>query len=101
MTQQPAPPRTHDFGPGRRCWGHDYTITRRGEGNLTVEASGWGHDGAMIQEGDYLLLQGGQRCTRYQVTKIHRVMDPPDMWHAELAFAPRTYATQEEKDAAR
>ncbi|MFE7535236.1 hypothetical protein ACFU67_13300 [Streptomyces rhizosphaericola] len=93
--------RTHDFGPGRRRWGHDYTITRRGEGNRTIKASGWGHDGAPIQEGDYLLLQGGQRCTRYQVTSIRHLMDPPDMWHAELAFAPRTYATQAEKDAAR
>jgi len=28
-------------------------------------------------------------------------MDPPDMWFADLAFAPRQYATQEEMDATR
>jgi hypothetical protein len=45
--------------------------------------------------------KGKGRSTRYQVEKIERVMDPPDMWHADLAFAPRTYATQAEMDAAR
>jgi hypothetical protein len=57
----------------------------------------------MIQEGDYLLLEGkgGRRTTRYQVQKIERVMDPPDMWFAQLAFAPRQYATRAEMHATR
>lgn len=96
--------RTHDFGPGRRCWAHDYTIDQVIDEGQNLRASGWGHDGALIQEGDYLLLGGsstGKRTTRYQVQKIERVMDPPDMWFADLSFAPRTYATQEEMDATR
>lgn len=94
---------THDFGPGRRCWGHDYTITKVHDGGQRVRATGWGHGGRLIHEGDYLLLEskGGQRTTRYQVEKIRHLMDPDDMWHADLVFAPRTYATQEEKDATR
>ncbi|MEU8829386.1 hypothetical protein [Streptomyces sp900116325] len=106
MTDQPTPettPRTHDFGPGRRFWGHDYSITKSADGGQQIRASGWGCDGYLIKPGDYLLMEatGGKRATRYQVTKIERVMDPPDMWHAELSFAPRTYATQAEKDADR
>lgn len=98
-----AEPRTHDFGPGRRYWGHDYTIDKITDGGQRAQASGWGHDGHLIKEGDYLLLTapGGKRATRYQVEKIRRLMDPDDMWHADLKFAPRTYATQEEKDRAR
>lgn len=91
-------PMTHDFGPGHRCWGHDYTITKVHDGGQRIQASGWGHDGRLIQEGDYLLLdKGSQRSTRYQVEKIERVMDPNDMWHATLTFAPRS--SQPEKDA--
>lgn len=106
MTDQPAPEkasRTHDFGPGRRHWGHDYSISKVTDKGAHIQASGWGQDGALIQPGDYLLLEapGERRATRYQVVAISRVMDPPDMWHADLAFAPRTYTTQEEKDADR
>jgi hypothetical protein len=47
----------------------------------------------MIQPGDYLLLaQGEHRSTRYQVQVIERAMDPNDMWHATLTFAPRQAA---------
>lgn len=92
-------PRTHDFGPGFRGYGHDYCIGKVTDGGRQVRASGWGWDGRPIEVGDYLLLQSpdGQRATRYQVASIERVMDPPDMWHAELTFAPRQYATAEEK----
>lgn len=94
---------THDFGPGRRCWGHDYSISKVLDGGQRVRASGWGHSGRLIKEGDYLLLEsrGGQRATRYQVEKIQHLMDPVDMWHADLVFAPRMYASQEQKDATR
>lgn len=96
-------PRTHDYGPGRRGWGHDYSISRVRDGGQHVRASGWGHDGTVIREGDYLLLAApdGKHTSRYQVDKIRHLMDPDDMWHADLTFAPRTYATQAEKDAAR
>jgi hypothetical protein len=96
-------PFTHNFGPGRRGWGHDYSISEVADGGQRVRASGWGHSGRVIREGDYLLLEakGGKRATRYQVEKIQHVMDPDDMWHADLVFAPREYATQEEKDASR
>lgn len=94
-------PKTHDFGPGRRYWGHDYTLFKVIDGGRRLRASGWGHDGVLIKKGDYLLLDGGERATRYQVEEIDRVMDPDDMWNAVLVFAPRTYTTQEEKDAAR
>lgn len=103
MTKTDPQPFTHDFGPGRRCWGHDYTLDKVLDGGQRVRASGWGHGGRLIREGDYLLLEakGRQRATRYQVQKIQHLMDPDDMWHADLVFAPRTYATQEEKDATR
>lgn len=96
-------PMTHDFGPGRRCWGHDYTLSRVADDGQRVRATGWGHGGRVIKEGDYLLLEakGRTRTTRYQVEKIQHLMDPDDMWHADLVFAPRIYATQAEKDAAR
>jgi hypothetical protein len=98
-----AEPFTHDFGPGRRCWGHDYSISKVEDRGQRVRASGWGHGGRLIKEGDYLLLEarGGKRATRYLVEKIQHLMDPADMWHADLVFAPRLYNSQEEKDAAR
>jgi hypothetical protein len=83
-------PMTHDFGPEHRCWGHDYAITRVHDRGQRLHVSGWGHDGRLIQEGDYLILeQKEKRSTRYRVEDIERVMDPPDMWHATLTFAPR------------
>lgn len=96
-------PFTHDFGPGRRCWGHDYSIGKVRDGGQHISVSGWGHDGRFICIGDYLLLEakGGRRTTRYQVEKIQHVMQVDDMWHAELAFTPRTYTSQAEKDASR
>lgn len=95
-------PRTHNYGPGRRYWGHDVSITTNDDKGQKLRVSGWGNDGHVIREGDYLLLEakGGQRSTRYQVAKIEHLMDPDDMWHADLVFAPRTYASQAEKDAA-
>lgn len=108
MLRMPKPtktapePYTHDYGPGRRCWGHDYTISQVLDGGQRLRVSGWGHGGQLIREGDYLLLASkSKRTTRYQVETIRHLMDPVDMWHADLVFAPRTYASQEEKDASR
>jgi hypothetical protein len=82
--------------------GHDYAITAVVDGGKQIRASGWGPlFGARIQEGDYLLLQQGDRSSRYRVAEIRYHLDPDDMWSATLDFAPRTYAAQAEKDAAR
>ncbi|MFJ9771185.1 hypothetical protein ACIRVF_08070 [Kitasatospora sp. NPDC101157] len=80
---------THDYGPGKRIWGHDYAITRTIDGGQQLKASGWGPGGARIQQGDYLLLQNGNRDTRYRVAEVEYCLDPADMWHATLDFAPR------------
>ncbi|WP_407563351.1 hypothetical protein [Streptomyces sp. 184] len=82
--------RTHDYGPGRRCWGHDFTIVRVLDGGR-VSAMGWGPIlTPRIRTGDYLLLDNRGSATRYQVREIAYQMDPPDMWSACLDFAPRT-----------
>jgi hypothetical protein len=86
----PTEPRTHDFGPGRRFWGHDFCIDKVVDGGQHIQASGWGHDGALIRPGDYLILaKGDDRSTRYRVEKVEYAMDPNDMWFARLQFAPR------------
>jgi hypothetical protein len=86
-------PRTHDFGPGCRTWGHDYTINRVRYGGQTIQVSGWGSDGSGdIAEGDYLLLESPdpkRRATRYRVDTIRYAANPSDQWFADLVFAPR------------
>jgi hypothetical protein len=84
-------PVTHDYGPGRRCWGHDFTISRVIDNGQQLHASGWGPAlGRQIRTGDYLLLeQSGGRTTRYRVQDVTYSLDPTDMWHATLTFAPR------------
>jgi hypothetical protein len=95
-------PRTHDYGPGRRSLGHDYAIHQAIDGGKQIRVSGWGPlIGDRISKGDYVLLQQGERASRYQVVEIRYHSDPDDMWAAVLDFAPRTYASQTEKDAAR
>jgi hypothetical protein len=93
VTNQPKSPATHNYGPGKRGWGHDYAIHRTIDGGRQLDISGWGPlVGPMIRQGDYLLLQNGDRDTRYEVTEIERCADPKDMWHATLTFAPRQSA---------
>lgn len=86
--------KTHDYGPGTRGYGHDYTWEPE-SGGLRGHAIGWGTD---ISEGDYILLERsdgtGARLlsdgrTRYRVVSISYYMDPKDMWSATLEFAPR------------
>jgi hypothetical protein len=103
MTSFEPEARVHDFGPGRCCWGHHYSVTDVRNGGQEISASGWGNDGSKIWEGDYLLLQSpdGRRTSRYRVTEIEHLTDPPDMWNATLTFAPRSYATAAEKEASR
>ena len=83
-----ANPTTHDYGPGHRYWGHDYTFTPTA-GGQRGRAMGWGQG---IRTGDYLLLANGHRSTRYRVESIEYMLDPDDMWAADLVFAPRTEA---------
>lgn len=87
-------PTTHNYGPGRRCWGHDYVITQTINGGQQLKVSGWGPLGlgpviGRIKQGDYLLIQNGNRDTRYQVAEVSYHSDPADMWAATLDFAPR------------
>lgn len=84
-------PVTHDYGPGKRGWGHDFSISRVGEGGLRLEAIGHGpRRGPMIRKGDYLLIPKGEWDTRYLVEEISYYSDPDDMWQAALTFAPRS-----------
>jgi hypothetical protein len=53
---------------------------------MHVVVHGWGLG---VRKGDYLLLPNGPVSTRYQVETIRYTPDPPDMWFAELRFAPR------------
>ncbi|BFP50058.1 hypothetical protein KCMC57_64260 (plasmid) [Kitasatospora sp. CMC57] len=83
-------PTTHNYGPGHRGWGHDYAIHETINGGRELHVSGWGPlVGPMIRQDDYLLIQNGNRDTRYRVTEIEHCLDPKDMWHATLTFAPR------------
>lgn len=78
---------THDYT--QRGWGHDYAINRVIDGGTVLRASGWGSG---ISEGDFLILPNGEATTRYRVESIEYYRDPPDMWSADLWFAPRTEA---------
>lgn len=83
--------KTHDFT--NRCWGHDYVIHKVIDGGNKLSMSGW-KDG--IAKGDFLIMsnnegpKGSNTTTRYKVDSIRYLGDPPDMWHAEVSFAPRT-----------
>jgi hypothetical protein len=81
---------THDYTDDRRGWGWDLTFRPSDREGLTAKAMGHGEG---IATGDYLLLgKVGASTTRYRVEAIRYLGDPPDMWAAELRFAPRTPA---------
>lgn len=80
-------PVTHDYT--RRMWGHDYGFTTKDKGQ-TLDAHGWGPRGSYLSVGDFLLIQNGDRTTRYMVEAVRYCPDPRDMWFATLRFAPRT-----------
>lgn len=87
MAETKTDPRTHDFGPGHRCWGHDYTITKVIDGGQRLRISGWGPS---MKVGEFMLLQNADRPTRYRIDAIEAVLAVDDMWHADLTFAPRS-----------
>ena len=85
-------PKTHDYT--KRSFGHDCTFRPR-NGGLEASMTGWGNG---IGEGDFLLLSNpasSRGSSRYQVKTITYYRDPPDMWKADVVFAPRYEA---EKD---
>lgn len=75
---------THDFTT-RRGYGHDYTFEPI-DGGWKGKVFGWGYD---VKVGDYLILPNGDLSTRYVVDTVKYYPDPPDMWRAEVTFAPR------------
>ncbi len=83
---------THDYTT--RGWGHDYTATPI-DGGLKLDMAGWGYG---LRAGDYLLLKNGTGSSRYKIEALRYKSDPPDMWFATAAFAPRS---QEELDTDR
>lgn len=82
-------PVIHDFGPGKRYWGHDYAITKNIDSGRRLRVSGWG---PQMKVGDLILLDNRGRETCYRIAEYRPVMDPPDMWHAVLEFTPRQAA---------
>ena len=66
----------------------DYSFRPDGDGQRGHIAC-W--NGLKPRPGDYLILRNGTGSTRYQVTSVNRCwnVDPPTMWMADLAFAPR------------
>lgn len=79
-------PATHDYGPNKRRWGHDYTIHKVYDNGLGLDLSGWGYG---LEEGHYILLDNQGESTRYQIATIDYHRNPPDMWKAHVKFAPR------------
>jgi hypothetical protein len=76
----------HNYGPGRRRWGHDVAITKVDGKRASV--TGWGTG---IREGDIVLLPNPHNesgVSRYQVETISYFPDPRDMWHAKMIHAP-------------
>lgn len=66
----------------------DYAFSPYDEGQRGSIAC-W--SGRKPKGGDYLILRNGDRSSRYQVKSVDLCMnvDPPTMWMARLAFAPR------------
>lgn len=73
-------PKTYDMT------GTDYAFDPR-DGGMRGHIACW--DGREPRAGDYLILRNGERSTRYRVTGTAPIFDPPDMWMADLEFAPR------------
>lgn len=80
---------THDYTAKAKRLGHDCTFTPIYEGMRGI-MTGWGPKGGpQIEVGDFLLLQNGDKDTRYKVVSIKYHRDPLDMWSATVEFAPR------------
>lgn len=76
---------THDFTVSR--WGRAVGTWDTDDGGVTARITGWGRG---VKQGDYILLSHNNGDpTRYRVERIEYYNDPPDMWRAEVRFAPR------------
>ncbi|MFI5297364.1 MAG: hypothetical protein ACHREM_04640 [Polyangiales bacterium] len=82
------PAKTHDYT--KQTWGHDCTFTPLDSGTRGF-AVGWGLG---LSAGDFILLPNRGETTRYKIETIAYHRDPPDMWRAELSFAPRPPARE-------
>lgn len=70
-----------------KSWGRDYTFTPI-DGGVKGSVMGWSTP--LPREGDYLILRDGpDRTTRYRVKSVKAMHDPPDMFAADVEFAPR------------
>jgi hypothetical protein len=69
----------------QRGYGHDYTFTPV-DGGKRGKMVGWC---AGIKPGTFLILPNGDKTTRYQVETIKYKTNPPDMFVAQVVWAPR------------
>lgn len=77
---------THNFSSAG--WGHRIEIIALEPAGLTLRVAGWCSDNIKVE--DYVTLPRDRNSTtRYQVKSITWKLDPPDMFFAELVFAPR------------
>lgn len=77
-------PVDHDYGPGHRCWGHDYTVTRVIDGGKRLEAAGWGKG---LRKGQTVALTNKANAdgrSVYVIESVSYFSDPDDMWSATL-----------------
>lgn len=84
--------KTHDYSvPG---WGHAVSVLSVEKDGQEIRVSGFGHG---VTRGDYLILPDGEGgTTRYRVMRIRRMIDPADMWFADLTFSPRQNGASDE-----
>ena len=81
----PPPVTTHDLTRA------DYAFTPEDDGRQGRLAC-WGYPaGGPVRTGDYLILRNREGVTRYRIETMDYCLDvdPPTMWMADLAFAPR------------
>lgn len=79
---------THNYTRSNLYWGHNLGPWHTEDKGLHVSAMGIGSG---IRENDFILVSTeGYDTTRYVVGEIHYRSDPPDLWKAELIYAPRS-----------
>lgn len=78
--------KTHDYT--KRCWGHDYAITKIINDGKIISIMGWGYG---LNKDDFLLLEGNKKLesTRYLIKEIKYFNNPSDMWSVLAEFSPR------------
>lgn len=74
----------HDYT--NQSWGHAISVWNSNDNGIHVTALGHGRG---LKKKDYIILANGNSTTRYQIKSIEYYFNPPDMWKAQLKFAPR------------